>query len=390
MRRSLGLPALILSVAAATALAACSTETAGTATGSSGHKSGSTASIPAGLDTGSYPTTPRAIPAFSSDQAWVAEGNRMGDALIQVNEIDSRMTLGGAGLRSFPVLSGIQLSSRVPDDTSLVFEANGMKVGMTTTRGDSMDSPTVATRIGLYRFPTDAAAQKAVTQIRAKVSGKEQVSISSAPGAVATEFKPGTVDSYLAQGPIVVNVSGTGPTTSDAAGFVTKAYQLEIPRLKSFTPTPVAEVTKLPSDRDGIMSRILGLKQSSSTSVGTELATGYLSQTGLFHRIKDISKKGIYVTAGVDLVGQSDGVVYRTRDAGAAKQFLTDLYAIGDKKPADAAPGVPGMKCVRDYDATLLRCGVAVGRYVADLTASSIGDARQKASAEYALLTEAG
>ncbi|MFC7755781.1 DUF7373 family lipoprotein [Tsukamurella soli] len=382
-----------LSVATVTtaALAGCSSATSGTATSgtSSNVAAPPPAAVPSDLNVGTYPTTPRVIPPNSSDGAWVEEGNRMGEALIQGNEVDPRMVIGGAALRSFPVLSGIELSNRVPDGTATVFEANDMQVGMTTTRGDKLTDPTVAVRIGLYRFKTDAAATSAVSAIRAATAARQQVTVPGTPGVVASVFKPGTVDSYLAQGPIVINVSGTGPTDAEATGFVSKAFSLEVPKLKTFTPTPVADVPKLPSDSDGILARTLPLSNPTDGGV-PELMTGYYGLAGLLHRIPTLATAGKYEQAGVDLVGQADGVVYRTRDAAAATTLLTAMYSAPGDIHAASAPDVPAMKCVRDAVGSSVRCGVTVGRYVADLTGDSLDVAQQKASAEFAILTKAG
>ncbi|MDF0530266.1 hypothetical protein P0W64_17515 [Tsukamurella sp. 8F] len=383
--------ATLASVATAALLAGCSTTVTGTATGISGavgHGPGASAAIPSGLQTGNYPTTPRTIPANSSNSAWVAEGNRMGDALIQVNEVDPRMTIGGAALRSFPVLRGMQLSERVPDDTASAFSSASMRVGMTTTRGDRLENPTVAVRIGLYRFGTDADAKKAVDSIKSDSAGKRQIPIASAPGGIATEFKPGTVDSYLARGPIVINVSGTGPTTAAATGFVDKAFKLEIPKLDSFKPTPAAEVSGLPADEDGIMSRTL--PYDSTEDPNPELSQGYLSYTGLLHRIQDISTADRYQRAGVDLVGQAGSVVYRTRDAGAAKDFAKGFYSSDKYSPA-SVPKQPAMRCARETSASSSYvCVVVVQRYVATVLADSLPDAQKKAAAQWVILTKAG
>ncbi|NMD55132.1 MULTISPECIES: hypothetical protein [Tsukamurella] len=143
MKKS-ALPAAV--VIGAALLAACSTtsgepvaapSSSASVTSSSAAAStapAATVPVPAGLDFGAYPTRARTITA-SENRSWVVEGNRMGDeALIQANEVDPRLIIGGGGLRSFPVLDGDGLRSRVPDATATAFHANKMRVGMTTTR----------------------------------------------------------------------------------------------------------------------------------------------------------------------------------------------------------------------------------------------------------------
>ncbi|WP_019200644.1 hypothetical protein [Tsukamurella sp. 1534] len=382
MKKSI-LPALLMSGAV---LAGCGTNVSGEATvaGSSSPSAGPTVTVPAGLDTGTYPTEPRTIPAATSDVSWVAEGNRMADALIQVNEVDPRMTIGGAALRSFPVLTGIQLNQRVPDATYKAFSDNQMRVGMTTTRGDKLENPSVAVRIGLYRFDNPQNALKAVEAIRQATKAAPSVTVTGAQKVVAGEFKKGTVDSYLAEGEFVVNISGTGPTTEQATTFVNKAYELELPKLRSFSPTPAAQVPTLTSDKYGLLARTLPL---GSDEQNPQLVSGYFGLDGLLHRIADITKGGRYRDAGIDLVATANSVVYRTKDDQAATALAKSLAA---EDPAVAPiAALPSVTCGNDTDARLYRCYVPVGRYLGTVSDKSEGVAKQKGAAQFAILANA-
>ncbi len=381
------LPALFVGCAAL--LASCGTTVTGDPVGASGEASstasGAPVSVPAGLDTGTYPTAPRTIAPASSETAWVVEGNRMADALIQVDKVDPRMTIGGAALRSFPVLSGRQLSQRVPDATYDAFTKNRMQVGMTTTRGDKLENPTVAVRIGLYRFDSADTATKAVEAIRASTASAPQVNVTGAPKVLASEFKRGTVDSYLAEGQFVINVSGTGPTTEQATAFVNKAYELELPALRSFTPTPNDKVTALPADKDGLLSRTLPLP---TDQANPELSTGYFGIDGLLHRIADITTGDRYRTAGTDLIATAGSVVYRTKDDQAAITLAKDLSA--KDKPVAPIPGLPStVLCINDTTAGFFRCFVPVGRYVGTVNDKNEAVAKQMASAQFSILAKA-
>ncbi|CAM3980663.1 hypothetical protein TSST111916_16820 [Tsukamurella strandjordii] len=380
MKKSV-LPVLVVSTAAL--LGACGTTVSGQpTTAPSASSAAATVKVPAGLDTGTYPTTAKPQPPASTDTAWVVEGNRMGDeALIQANEVDPRLIIGGAGLRSFPVLRGTQLSERVPDATYKAFSSNNMRVGMTTTRGDKLEAPSVAVRIGLYRFDTPQDATKAVEAIRRATTAQRQVPITGTPNVLASEFKPGTVDSYLAEGAFVINVSGTGPTTDEGATFVNKAFQLELPKVKGFKPTPSSQVPSLPSDEDGILSRTLPL---SGTEPNPELRIGYYDLNGLLHRIPDISKAATYKDAGVDLVGQASNVVYRTRSEKAATDFVKALAA--RDQPIAGIPALPSVTCTNQPTTKVFWCFVPVGRYVSTVSDANEAVAKQKASAQFSVL----
>ncbi|CAM3812933.1 DUF7373 family lipoprotein [Tsukamurella ocularis] len=379
-------------VAGAALLAACNTTggdpvaspSSGAAAASSSAaprtSSGPTVPVPAGLDYGGFPAQARAI-TTSENRSWVVEGNRMGDeALIQANEVDPRLIIGGVGLRSYPVLVGDGLRTRVPDATARAFQSNKMRVGMTTTRGDAFDKPTIAVRIGLYRFETPDAAKQAVADIRASTTSapKVRIAVDGAPDVLASEFKPGTVDAYVAQGPFVVNVSGTGPTTEQGARFVTKAYELELAKLKGFAPTAVAQIRTLDLDKDGILSRTL----PGSGSDDPTLFENWYTWPGQLHRLQDISKTDTYRAAGIDLVGSAGSVVYRTRDAAAATTMTRTAAA---KNPAvPGIPQLPSVTCMTGGDLTF--CWVPVGRYLGQVYDANAAVARQKAAAQFAIL----
>lgn len=379
-----------LVVGCAALVAACSTTTAGEAVVAGPSPSSAapsaadpTVTVPAGLDTGTFPTTARTVPATSVSR-WVAEGNRMGDdALIQTDAVDPRLVVGGAALRSFPVLpiSAIEdgVRSRVPDATADVFVANNLRVGMSTTRGDRLENPTVALRMGIYRFDTPQIALKVVESIRTATAAARPVAITGTPNVLSSEFKPGTVDSYVAEGPFVLNISGTGPTTADGAQFVTKAYPLELAKLRAFSPTPIEAMPNIAVDRDGIVSRTLPVDASVPLP---EIQTGGFAYNSLLHRLPDLTKTATYQNAGIDLIGMAGSVVYRTRDAAAATAMVE--AAASKNPPVDGIPQLPAVKCMTS--GTLTFCWSAVGRYVASVNDKNPTVARQKAAAQYTIL----
>ncbi len=375
---------------AAALLAGCGPTVEGTPSVDSAAASAALASrVPAGLDVGSYPTTTTQPPPLSEDSAWVLEGGRMSEALIQVNEVDTRLKIGGAGLRSYPVLRGGQLVGRVPDATAAAFAKQKFKVGMTTTRGDDFDRPAVALRIGLYRFESDEEARRAFDAVKASQAAMRPIAITSTPGVAAAEFKPGTVDSYVVEGPFVINASGTAPTTEQSAAFVTKAYELEMQKIKAFSPTPSASILSLPTDKDGILARTLRVP---GTGIAATLGNTYFGLPQVLHQIRNIDRAKIYQSAGVDLVAQGDAVVYRTRDAAAAKKMNADLLNPPDRDPAVrdvAAPaGLPDSHCTERVGANSFSCSTSAGRWAASAGGETLLAAQQRIAAQYALLAK--
>ncbi|GAB3132599.1 hypothetical protein GCM10027289_21040 [Tsukamurella serpentis] len=387
----------ILSAAAlglAALLTGCSTtagEPVNTPSGapSGGSPAGTTHAVPAGLDTGGYPTTAVPVPAPTPESAWVMEGNRMADALIQVNQVDPRMVIGGAALRSFPVLSGNQLRTRVPDATAEVFQRSGMRVGMTTTRGDTLESPRIAMRIGLYRFGTPEAATKAFEAVKVATARLRPIPVTGTDGVSAAEFKPGTVDSYRAEGPFVINISGTDSTTAAAAQLVAKGYEQQLPQLRKFTPTPDAEIGRLATDVNGALGRTL--PQDSDTEK-QELSTGAFGIDGVLHRISDIRSADVYRAAGVDSAAQRGSVVYRTSDESAAQTLAAELAKSTPTRAQPKAPSpaqLPQSPCYQRSDSKVFACVVVVGRWVGTANGSSLIEAQRKASAQYVILANA-
>ncbi|KXP03792.1 DUF7373 family lipoprotein [Tsukamurella pseudospumae] len=383
MKRSV-VPALALALAAAT-LTACSTTVPGIASDSAGNSPGPV--IPTGLDVGQNPTTLRDIPPSSTDGGWIVEGNRMGDALIQVSDVDPRLKIGGVALRSYPVLDGLNLSDRVPDATASAFSRNKMHVGMTTTRGDKLEKPTVALRVGLYRFDDAATAAKALDAVEAGAGSQRR--IVGIDGVFATEFKPGTVDSYRAEGPFVINVSGTAPTTGEATGFVSKAYALQVPKVQRFQPTPVSSVQTLPSDDGGILARTV--YEANPPIYAKEIANNYYDLAGLVLRVEDVSDAEMYRAAGVDAVGQGKTVVFRARDTAAAAKLLADRRSHADPTkttPVAVPAGLLTVNCGQYTDDGTVGCSGQVGRYVFSLSTDTALDAVQTAAAQYTILAK--
>ncbi|NMD55131.1 MULTISPECIES: hypothetical protein [Tsukamurella] len=381
---------LTVVLASALAVSACGTTVGGEATvaPASSSRASTTPNVPAGLDPGQYPTTTRDVPSPSGDNAWIIEGNRMAEALVQVDEVDRRLTVGGAGLRSYPVLSGDQLSTRVPDTTARIFTRNRMRVGMTTTRGDDFDRPTVAVRIGLYRFDSPEIAAAVLEAITSSTQALPKVAIDGHAEVSAAEFTPGTVDGYRAEGPFVINVSGTAPTNAEAARFVAKAFDLQVPKTTAFSPTPVTSIRTLPGDKDGVLSRTL-LQESTEL---TSLSNAYFGLEALLHRIRYLSDAAPYRKAGVDLVGEGAAIVYRTRDAAAATTMVAevtaDSRARAGNRPVESPAGLPQAQCTFRTEATSYICIVSAGRWVTTAGGSSLQLAREAVSAEYAILTK--
>ncbi|MFI7671056.1 hypothetical protein [Nocardia sp. NPDC049526] len=180
--------------------------------------------------------------------------------------------------------------------------------------------------------------------------------------------------------------------------------QLQDARLAELNPTPVDDILDLPLDTDRIMSLALRTAKGSPGIFLREENIGIYSPAGQLHFERDAAVATIaFADAGVDLVGQNDGTVYRTRDLAAAFRLQTALTVLGrnDEEVADPA-GVADARCIQLDEAEPIRndkylCAMVFGRYVAVIGANAAFSGNtpeaafyQRAAAQYSILAKNG
>lgn len=150
------------------------------------------------------------------------------------------------------------------------------------------------------------------------------------------------------------------------------------------TPTPAASITSLPVDMDRILARLV---YNDPTSLAGTLGNTYYGLPQLLHKIRDISKAGMYRDAGVDLVAEGATVLYRTRDEAAAKTLAARLATPSANETQAASPtNLPQATCISRPSLKNYFCTVATGRWMATAGADSLLSAQQAISAQYTIL----
>ncbi|WP_133298756.1 DUF7373 family lipoprotein [Tsukamurella pulmonis] len=379
-------------IATALLLAGCSTTVAGTPVADP-----SAASKP---ETGSYSTEARTIGATSQEDGEALEGYRMAETVPYLYEVDPALRFNGkvrAGSRSS--IGGIakEIFGSVPGEALAGAEA-GVTVGADDTKTGATSDAQRKSRgvvVGVYRMASAAAATSVVGPglrgLDAPLFGqapppKVTTRIPGYDGAVAytmTRQTSTATVALLAYKQFVIGVYG------DLSGEQVKTYfDKQTKGLDGFTPTPLDKVTTLKLDPDGVAGMTVSpAKGNGGYSLPARVAV--LRQTDVQRSVKT------FADAGVDVVGSGGSTTYRAKDAQGAQhvvdEFLAENKAAFPKAQSESIKGVPGSTCLtyaayEGAPSTDTWCIVAVGRFVAEVSADQRVQAAQAVGAAYVIL----
>ncbi|MFI6866141.1 hypothetical protein [Nocardia sp. NPDC050406] len=295
------------------------------------------------------------------------------------------------------------------------FSAGGIDC-RTDVRGCPEIGRSKALRITVLRMRDAAAAERAAAEAEAADFAvnpdNARVEIPKYPEA-HSHWRPTvpTLGVIVAHGDYLVALFIIHPST-DLAAMTTLATQVldrQLPRLDSFTPTPVDALTELPLDTDGMLRRLLPdppgqWMYPTTTRVergetagfgGMHEANGVVWGPGgadhlLRMNARDRSKPD---PAGIDRIATNGyNSVLRAADAPSARRYFEtepqDRTEVG--RSITAPTGVPDAQCFRlDHPSgaiSYFQCHVLDGRYVAAVVDPDEATVRQMAAAQYALL----
>ncbi|MGX9293375.1 DUF7373 family lipoprotein [Tsukamurella paurometabola] len=363
---------------------------------------GSPEADPSGVprpDTGSYATAPRQVAPMTEKSQVAAEGFRMMEIIPLATEVDGALRYG----RSPKVGQMLDVSKSLYGEgvgTALA----GHEVAATTSAWDKVpgsDASTSGTNLlmGLFRFKDEAAARSAVAAPSVLAEDKDSSGSTPTPKApVAVPGYPGAkayTKSYadtkatvalLVSGRFVLSAYTTGPVD-----HIKKFFDLQLPALKAFTPTPVDKFSTLTRDHDGLLQYTLA-EERPTIYQATFTARAILNaQTDIAGAAKD------FADAGVDYVANAGNTVSRARDAAGAA-LLAERSIAGTKAlragTEAAVRGVPGGRCLtyptyKGSKDSRTYCVAPVGRYLAEVTDSQEGRAKQAIGASYLILQQA-
>ncbi|KAF0848334.1 DUF7373 family lipoprotein [Nocardia caishijiensis] len=362
------------------------------------------------LDSGNYPTTPVDLePTRVATSGALREAIRIGAATPLPVQYDSRFVFakgqsGGLHLTTIdaPYFSGTGLEGDAINAT-----LPGIVAGWETSgdRRDQINAGRTVSTVTL-RFETADQALHAATELSNRAPGSPYPIPNYSDAPAKLEPKPVPLPSqnlraWLPRGDLLLYILVTdwlGLPYDPAADAVVaqKYFDKQIEMLRSYSPTPLSDIAKLPLDTEGLLSRTLPTEAAKRPERTTSSSAVYPAQAALHVESHPSAALAAYTDAGIDYVAFDAASVYRTRDTDAAARFHAWLDSeISDDEAfveADAPPNMPTFTCFSvDPKATSSfmskpTCQGTVGRYAIAVSASSMQDAHQRIAAQYKLL----
>ncbi|MGW4356059.1 DUF7373 family lipoprotein [Nocardia sp. NPDC004582] len=364
------------------------------------------------LDVGKYSTAPLDLRYEYNPRTRLATElatQRLADHVVNGADIDPAFTFG-TGVVS---MTNTETATRVlANATAPVLDANkmmfGLSVGHTDKQPDKSGKTVEGssfTTVTVLQFRDAAAAAKAATELdeadfAVSPDANQRVTLPKYPDAHA-HWRPGvaSIGSTVAHGNYVVNayVGVPDPELSKLTALATKVLDAQLPLLDSLPPLTPEGLLRLPFDADHMLRRTLTPGEGFLPDFQTMAVA---EPRGFLHRVADqgywrriVTDNGIdrYSIAGADYDGPS--MLFRTRDAQAAKQLATAIIEHGYSGVADAPAGFPDGKCGQTTATPAssltrikrFRCTVSYRQYTAVVDSDQIADAHQRAAAQYAL-----
>lgn len=367
----------------------------------------------AALDTGIYRTQIKdyapAVPEFA---ARVREAQRIGAVMPLPSEIDRRLRVN----RPDTVHAFLSPDETYPaplhdwlPEQGITTTSWGLVGGFATTGQSETDYEiSVALSTSALLFVSEAHAVAAAAALTRRgwspaadgsAQRVETVRSSRHPEA-GTSWLPRrqVLGSWLASGRFVVAAIAESPENRTLGvsdrdlllDLTDNALTVTTARLAAFTPTPPAELHRIDQDPDGLHR--IAVHRPPGDSFHN--LPGVYDTAAWLHLVTEPERtRAAQERSGVDRVLAESGLLFRARDAAAARELLT--YELTDKwlRPVDSPPGLPVAPCRRYIgprrDMARFLCFVAVDRYVFETWAGQLTDAHQRVSAQYTLLVRA-
>lgn len=349
------------------------------------------------LRPGNYRTVPRSTEEIRAPlNIAVLEAVRLGRVVPSVSGVDPRLVFvhhtsaGRYYTAEHPPAEydqgvGIANFSTVVPGLVAGWSVNGQRREKTTLGRNAS--------ITLLRF-TDTARAEHAAQILATNPRNKLVRAIEIPGhprarGHVTEYNSVMTwtpyDAYLIYTYVGVGVD-IPPDQRPLAELTKRLLDAQLENLRGYTPTPPAELTELPVDVDGILTRTLPpTDEGTAEAVLTPaMARQLVGRTDLSGRAFD--------DAGVDLVVRAEPWIYRTEDASAAERL--QAYFVSRLDPeyriVESPPGMPRAHCAEHSEqAASLQCIFTNDRYTVVLSGQQLQDLHQKVAAQYLLLNDA-
>lgn len=379
------------------------------------------------LDVGGYSKVPLDEPSVREEKyGRIVESVRMGEAIIDPVQADAALRFAvGLGIAALP--TPVHATRRLAEAVRPVLEQQGMIAGFWVSGSaqddeDGHNRQTIGSRtlsVTLLRFPDDASAKRAAAGIDAAdfAVHPDNVAVKVRGFAEAhAHWRPTepTLAATIAHGPFVVNVL-VGHKTPDLAalsGLAADAFTAQVSALDKFQPTPVDQVAALSLDRDGMLRRSLPLTTGTWPFPNVTVTPG----SGVANWSDLVIETGVVYGPWVTWLKYGRGSsnpdkpraeafaqngfngLIRYTDPATARRAYGDgkVSATSKDVPIDSPTGLPDVRCFDTQQTSLsvaevkFYCHLLYDRYVVGIFAASAQDVRRKASAQFALLVNAG
>ncbi|MEU3010712.1 DUF7373 family lipoprotein [Nocardia asteroides] len=334
-------------------------------------------------------------------QVRLVEARRLLNYLIMPLDIDPELRIQGKSA-VFATESGVPTIQGFQDSHKRVIKDNVRFIaGVASHQSNGSVRTPKGMTVSVLQFESPQESERATAeldQISMDSGQRKHASIPGAPNAKTSISDDLQIDSWQQHGNYVIGVSVKFQmaTAEESAKKVSIALGSQISALDKQQPVPLDDVLDQPLDSENIVRRSTLPDHRDSLSTTDDF--GLFQPTGIAHFERNPTEaRQVFEEAGVDLIGRRASTVYRTRDLAAAFQLQTFLATKGKHDMMlDPPLGLMDAQCVRfdteDNRGHNAMCALVSGRYVAVVTAKSLGygqydqDLQERASAQYAIL----
>ncbi|MFG1794341.1 hypothetical protein [Nocardia sp. NPDC049149] len=365
------------------------------------------------LDTGNYPTLP--LNAHDDDyrphfhEMKDVAAMRVADHVASAYDIDPRMKYGSL---TWSISSGVmpeELGRK--SEMEPIAKRHKMIYGFKSNGSDAeggifattdwpakrqANSTTVSTMV--MQFPDDARAKAAATEFAeadlAATAGQNQPAALPKYAEAHGNWRPGSpfLRTTLARGPYVVAflVSTPDPVLNSMVALAEKAYDTQFSLLEQLPTLSPEQLLQLPWDPDHLLSRTLNPDKFQRPSFDDSNALFSLRGVLQYAKDRDYAKQRFTAMRADKFALSSGTLVVHTAGPDAARKVVADritpTVVSGD---AEAPAGLPDSACVENKSgaasAKRFTCIVAYHEYVGFVSSNQLGDAKQRAAAQYSL-----
>jgi hypothetical protein len=344
-------------------LAGCGATVAGVAVTESPDADGADVRL---MDTGNYPTRAGHPIDNGGDDPFASafkESQRMAGYVVDPSEADSALIhLEPRPTRVVPDkgnlfdVVGDPIREIEPGPLPDIAVAHGLVAGFSSARSSQAPDPPQTVINAVLRFPDNAAATAAATEMAANnpqlgISPAQPEPFASVPQAVASSYTSSdgssVVTSFTAHGPyLLYQFVRVYREVHHAVILTENILQPQERSIDLFVPTDLAKLRDLPLDPSGH----LGGRALPGPPNIAYINAGVYSGDGTLHFEENpIDGAKLFNNVGVDWVAQLRDEVFETRNAAGAAHFV-DHYArtfaaLPGVRPTTPVPGLPTAHC---------------------------------------------